>query len=142
VAKQGKCYKKKNDLLCDRGRNGGRGHQSAALSTAANLGDAARPCSTARRGAVLAHLLAARRHYPSKPITSSFPFGPAPSTDTITRVVAQHLGERSIQASSFEDRQGANGALSAPLRSRALGTVRLYTLSEAPKHPHSALPFC
>ena len=43
-------------------------------------------------GAVLLSLAAHADTYPSKPITFIVPFGPGSGTDTITRVVAQHLG--------------------------------------------------
>ncbi len=51
--------------------------------------------------------------YPSKPITIIVPFGPGSATDTISRVVAQHLGAALKQSVVVETRPGANGALAA-----------------------------
>jgi tripartite-type tricarboxylate transporter receptor subunit TctC len=43
-------------------------------------------------GALLLGAAAHADTYPTKPITIIVPFGPGSATDTITRVVAQHLG--------------------------------------------------
>jgi tripartite-type tricarboxylate transporter receptor subunit TctC len=77
--------------------------------------------------------------YPSKPITIIVPFGPGSGTDTITRVLAQHLGTVLKQSVVVEARPGANGALAALFVSRAAPDG--YTLFMSTNSPHSAAPF-
>src|SRR3989442_15803641 len=64
-------------------------------------------------GALVLSLAARADNYPSKPITIIVPFGPGSATDTVARVVAQHLGAALKQSVVVEDRPGANRALSA-----------------------------
>jgi tripartite-type tricarboxylate transporter receptor subunit TctC len=78
-------------------------------------------------------------NYPSKLITIIVPFGPGSATDTIARVVAQHLGAALKQSVVVEDRPGANGALSALFVARAAPDG--YTLFLSTNSPHSAVPF-
>jgi tripartite-type tricarboxylate transporter receptor subunit TctC len=77
--------------------------------------------------------------YPSKPITIVVPFGPGSATDTITRVIGQHLSVAFKQTVVVENRPGANGALAAlfVVRSAPDG----YTLFMSTNSPHSAVPF-
>jgi tripartite-type tricarboxylate transporter receptor subunit TctC len=77
--------------------------------------------------------------YPSKPITIVVPFGPGSATDTITRVIGQHLSVALKQTVVVENRPGANGALAAlfVVRSAPDG----YTLFMSTNSPHSAVPF-
>jgi tripartite-type tricarboxylate transporter receptor subunit TctC len=77
--------------------------------------------------------------YPSKPITIIVPFGPGSATDTITRVIGQHLSVALKQTVVVENRPGANGALAAlfVVRSAPDG----YTLFMSTNSPHSAVPF-
>src|SRR6266540_2089563 len=77
--------------------------------------------------------------YPNKPVTIIVPFGPGSATDTITRVVAQHLSVALKQTVVVENRPGANGALAAlfVVRSAPDG----YTLFMSTNSPHSAVPF-
>src|SRR6266436_7604899 len=77
--------------------------------------------------------------YPSKPITIIVPFGPGSATDTVARVVAQHLGAALKQSVVVEDRPGANGALSALYVARSAPDG--YTLFMSTNSPHSAVPF-
>jgi tripartite-type tricarboxylate transporter receptor subunit TctC len=89
-----------------------------------------------------ATLLGAAAHadtYPSKPITLIQPFGPGSATDTITRVVAQHLGGALGQSVVVEGRPGANGTLAATYVARAAPDG--YTLFMGTNSPHSAAPF-
>ena len=63
----------------------------------------------------------ARRRAPrvrSNPIRASrsriiVPFGPGSATDTITRIIAQHLGNALNQTIVIENKPGANGAIAA-----------------------------
>jgi tripartite-type tricarboxylate transporter receptor subunit TctC len=77
--------------------------------------------------------------YPSKPITIVVPFGPGSATDTISRVIGQHLSVALKQTVVVENRPGANGALAAlfVVRSAPDG----YTLFMSTNSPHSAVPF-
>jgi tripartite-type tricarboxylate transporter receptor subunit TctC len=77
--------------------------------------------------------------YPNKPITIIVPFGPGSATDTITRVVGQHLSNALKQTVVVETRPGANGALAALYVARAAPDG--YTLFMSTNSPHSAAPF-
>ena len=77
--------------------------------------------------------------YPNKPITIIVPFGPGSATDTISRVVAQHLGAALKQSVVVETRPGANGALAALYVARSAPDG--YTLLMSTNSPHSAVPF-
>jgi len=90
-------------------------------------------------GALSFGLAAHADTYPSKPITIIVPFGPGSATDTIARVVAQHLGAVLKQSVVVEDRPGANGALSALYVARSAPDG--YTLFMSTNSPHSAVPF-
>src|SRR2546423_2084768 len=90
-------------------------------------------------GAVLLSLAAHADTYPSKPITIIVPFGPGSGTDTITRVLAQHLGTVLKQSVVVEARPGANGALAALYVARSAPDG--YTLFMSTNSPHSAAPF-
>ena len=90
-------------------------------------------------GALLFSLAAGADTYPSKPITIIVPFGPGSATDTVARVVAQHLGAALKQSVVVENRPGANGALSALFVARSAPDG--YTLFMSTNSPHSAVPF-
>jgi tripartite-type tricarboxylate transporter receptor subunit TctC len=90
-------------------------------------------------GALSLGLAAHADTYPSKPITIIVPFGPGSGTDTITRVLAQHLGTVLKQSVVVEARPGATGALAALFVSRAAPDG--YTLFMSTNSPHSAAPF-
>jgi tripartite-type tricarboxylate transporter receptor subunit TctC len=90
-------------------------------------------------GALSFGLAAHADTYPSKPITIIVPFGPGSATDTIARVVAQHLGAVLKQSVVVEARPGANGALSALYVARSAPDG--YTLFMSTNSPHSAAPF-
>jgi putative tricarboxylic transport membrane protein len=90
-------------------------------------------------GALSFGLAAHADTYPSKPITIIVPFGPGSATDTIARVVAQHLGAELKQSVVVEARPGANGALSALYVARSAPDG--YTLFMSTNSPHSAAPF-
>ena len=57
--------------------------------------------------------------YPNKPITLIVPFGPGSTTDTISRIIAQHLGQALNQSIVIENKPGANGAIAAAYVARA-----------------------
>ena len=82
---------------------------------------------------------ASAQGYPSKPITIIVPFGPGSGSDTVSRVVAQHLGAALKQSVVVEDRPGANGALAGLYVARAAPDG--YTLFMSTNSPHSAAPF-
>src|SRR5437016_12968354 len=67
------------------------------------------------------------------------PLGPGSGSDTISRVVAQHLGAALKQSVVVEDRPGANGALAALYVARAAPDG--YRLFMSTNSPHSAAPF-
>ncbi|OLB75850.1 MAG: tripartite tricarboxylate transporter substrate binding protein [Alphaproteobacteria bacterium] len=90
-------------------------------------------------GAVLLSAAARADTYPTKPITMIVPFGPGSATDTITRVVAQHLGAALKQTVVVDNRPGANGALAALYVARSAPDG--YTLFMSTNSPHSAAPY-
>lgn len=57
--------------------------------------------------------------YPSRPITLVVPFGPGSGTDTVARIIAQHLGPALGQSVVIENKAGANGAIAAAYVARA-----------------------
>jgi tripartite-type tricarboxylate transporter receptor subunit TctC len=76
--------------------------------------------------------------YPSKPVTLIVPFGPGSTTDTISRIIAQHLGNALNQSIVIENKAGANGAIAAAYVARAAPDG--YTLLMSTNSPHSAAP--
>src|SRR5262249_11901545 len=90
-------------------------------------------------GALSLGLAAHADTYPSKPITIIVPFGPGSATDTITRVVAQHLGAALKQSVVVEARPGAHGALAALYVARS--APHGYALFISTNSPHAAAPF-
>jgi len=82
---------------------------------------------------------ASAQGYTSKPITIINPFWACSGSDTVSRVVAQHLGAALKQSVVVEDRPGANGALAGLYVARAAPDG--YTLFMSTNSPHSAAPF-
>jgi putative tricarboxylic transport membrane protein len=95
-------------------------------------------CAFLAAGIFPASLPGHAENYPSKPITIIVPFGPGSATDTITRVIAQHLGAALNQSIIVETRPGANGAIAAAYVARAPADG--YTLFMSTNSPHSAAP--
>lgn len=76
--------------------------------------------------------------YPAKPITIVVPFGAGSGTDTVTRIIAQHLSAALNQSIVIENKAGANGAIAAAQVARAAPDG--YTLLMSTNSPHSAAP--
>ena len=83
-------------------------------------------------------LAAQAQTFPSKPITLVVPFGPGSGTDTVARLVGQHLSAALGQSVVVENKAGANGVLAAQYVARA--TPDGYTLLVATNTTHSANP--
>ncbi|MFL6796462.1 MAG: Bug family tripartite tricarboxylate transporter substrate binding protein [Xanthobacteraceae bacterium] len=66
------------------------------------------------------------------------PFGPGSATDTIARLIGQHLGSAFNQSIIIENKAGANGAIAAAQVARAAPDG--YTLLLSTNSPHSAAP--
>ena len=77
--------------------------------------------------------------YPDRPVTVVAPFGAGSATDTVGRVLVQHLSVALNQNVIVEDRPGANGAISASYVARAAPDGA--TLYLATNSPLSAAPF-
>jgi tripartite-type tricarboxylate transporter receptor subunit TctC len=90
-------------------------------------------------GAMLLVTPALAQNYPNKPVTIIVPFGAGSATDTISRIVAQHLGAALKQNIVVENRPGANGALAALYVARSAPDG--YTLLMSTNSPHSAAPY-
>ena len=58
--------------------------------------------------------------YPNRPIRMIVPFGPGSGTDTVARVVAQHMQAQLEQPIIVENRAGANGFIGAEAAARAV----------------------
>jgi len=76
--------------------------------------------------------------FPSKPITVVVPFAPGSGTDTITRLIGQHLGTALGQSVVVENKAGANGVIAATFVARAAPDG--HTLLMATNSTHSANP--
>ena len=76
--------------------------------------------------------------FPSKPITVVVPFAPGSGTDTITRLIGQHLGIALGQSVVVENKAGANGVIAATFVARAAPDG--HTLLMATNSTHSANP--
>jgi tripartite-type tricarboxylate transporter receptor subunit TctC len=77
--------------------------------------------------------------YPSRPVTLIVPFGAGSATDTVSRIVGQHLSSALKQNIVVENRPGANGAIAATYVARSAPDG--YTLFMSTNSPHSAAPF-
>ncbi len=85
-----------------------------------------------------ANVQAGVQGYPSKPITMIVPFGPGSATDTIARIIGQHLSTALNQTIVVENKAGANGAIAAAHVARSAPDG--YTLFMSTNSPHSAAP--
>jgi tripartite-type tricarboxylate transporter receptor subunit TctC len=77
--------------------------------------------------------------YPSKPITLVAIFGPGSTSDTICRLLAQHLSVALKQTVVVENRPGASGALAALYTARQPADG--YTIMLGTNSPLSAVPY-
>jgi tripartite-type tricarboxylate transporter receptor subunit TctC len=77
--------------------------------------------------------------YPSRPITIVVPFAPGSGTDSITRIIAQHLQAALGQGVVVENKVGASGVIAATYVARAPADG--YTLLMATNSTHSANPY-
>jgi putative tricarboxylic transport membrane protein len=87
---------------------------------------------------VAAQAQGSAQDYPNRPITMIVPFGPGSATDTIARVIGQHLGTALNQSIVIENKAGANGAIAAIQTARAAPDG--YTIFLSTNSPHSAAP--
>ena len=81
---------------------------------------------------------AAADTFPSKQITLVVPFAAGSGTDTVARVVAQHLGQALGQTVVVDNKAGANGAIAAVFVARAAPDG--HTLFMTTNTSHSANP--
>ena len=70
-------------------------------------------------GLVLPGLAAAQADYPGKLIRIVVPYGAGGSTDVLSRIVAQKLGDRMGKSVIVENRAGANGIIGSDLVAKA-----------------------
>ena len=89
-------------------------------------------------GLTLAATGASAQPYPSKPITIVVPFAAGSGTDSITRIIGQHLQNALNQSVVIENKVGASGVLAATYVARAAPDG--YTLLMATNSTHSANP--
>ena len=76
--------------------------------------------------------------YPSRPVRIIVPFAAGSATDTVARIMGQHLAEALGQSFVIDNRAGANGAIGAELAARA--TPDGYTLFMSTNTPSAANP--
>ena len=77
--------------------------------------------------------------FPSKPVTIVVPFAPGSGTDTISRLIGQHLSGALGQSVVIENKAGANGSIAASYVARSAPDG--HTLLMATNSTHSANPF-
>jgi tripartite-type tricarboxylate transporter receptor subunit TctC len=77
--------------------------------------------------------------YPSRPITIVVPFAAGSGTDSIARILGQHLSTAFNQSVVIENKVGASGIVAATSVARAAADG--YTLLMATNSTHSANPF-
>jgi tripartite-type tricarboxylate transporter receptor subunit TctC len=77
--------------------------------------------------------------YPSRPITIVVPFAAGSGTDSIARIIGQHLSTAFNQSVVIENKVGASGIVAATYVARAPADG--YTLLMATNSTHSANPF-
>lgn len=95
-----------------------------------------------RRALMLAALLTpalappalAQPHWPDRPIRWIVNFPPGGSADTLSRILAQAMGNRLGQPIIVENRPGAGGALGADILAKARGDAHLVMMSSAASH--------
>jgi tripartite-type tricarboxylate transporter receptor subunit TctC len=90
-------------------------------------------------GLALAATAAGAQPYPSRPITIVVPFAAGSGTDSIARIVGQHLSAAFNQSVVIENKVGASGVLAATFVARAAPDG--YTLLMATNSTHSANPY-
>lgn len=86
----------------------------------------------------LTAVAAKAQSFAGKPITIVVPFAPGSGTDTITRLIGQHLGTALGTSVVVDNRAGANGVLAATFVARAAPDG--HTLLMATNTTHSANP--
>jgi tripartite-type tricarboxylate transporter receptor subunit TctC len=88
---------------------------------------------------VLAAPMADAQTYPARPITIVVPFAAGSGTDSIARIIGQHLSVALNQSVVIENKVGASGVLAATYVARAAPDG--YTLLMATNSTHSANPY-
>jgi tripartite-type tricarboxylate transporter receptor subunit TctC len=81
---------------------------------------------------------ASAQTFPTKPLTIVVPFAAGSGTDTVSRIVGQHLSTALGQSVVVENKPGANGSLAATYVARAPADG--HTLLMATNSTHSANP--
>src|SRR5947209_7349810 len=76
--------------------------------------------------------------FPAKPLTIVVPFAPGSGTDTVSRIIGQHLSTALGQSVVVENKPGANGSIAAAYVARAPADG--HTLLMATNSTHSANP--
>lgn len=90
-----------------------------------------------RRALLLAALSTpalAQPNWPERPIRWIVNFPPGGSADTLSRILAQAMGNRLGQPIVVENRPGAGGALGADILAKARGDAHLVMMSSAASH--------
>jgi tripartite-type tricarboxylate transporter receptor subunit TctC len=91
-------------------------------------------------------LSAAAQDYPSKPIRIIAPFGPGTATDTVARVIASELSNRTGQAVVVDNKPGAEGQIGAQMAAAAAPDgytifVTTQTTQAINQHVYKSLPY-
>lgn len=89
-------------------------------------------------GVLHASTPAAAQGYPARPVTIIVPFGAGSGTDTVARIVGEHLGKALGQSFVIENKAGANGTIAANHVARAAPDG--YTVFMSTNTAHAAAP--
>jgi len=81
---------------------------------------------------------AAAQTYPARPITIVVPFQAGSGTDTVARVLAEHMSKELGQPMVVENKAGANGSISATYVARSAPDG--YTIFLSTNTPHASAP--
>jgi tripartite-type tricarboxylate transporter receptor subunit TctC len=76
--------------------------------------------------------------YPNRPISIVVPFQAGSGTDTVARVLAEHMGKELGQPMVVENKAGANGSISATYVARSAPDG--YTIFLSTNTPHASAP--
>lgn len=113
-------------------------YEEMLMSLTTAFGGRARSLALILLGLTAAAAPASAQTYPSRPITIVVPFQAGSGTDTVARVLAEHMGKEIGQPMVVENKAGANGSIAATYVARAAPDG--YTIFLSTNTPHASAP--